>query len=192
MNPIVFFARSSRVLHWLMALLILVMLFVGVFMAASVGPAYHALVGFHRPLGIALLALVVLRLINRFFHRPPALPIDLPPLMVFGAKASHWALYALMMALPLIGWAMLSAGGYPIPLFGNDVLLPPILPHDAALWGWLRLAHTVLAFALFALIMAHGGAALFHFLIRRDSVLQSMVGAGSVSPTKSVSPRVTD
>ncbi|WP_438381307.1 cytochrome b/b6 domain-containing protein [Asaia sp. BMEF1] len=184
MNPIVFFARTSRVLHWLMALLILIMLFVGVFMASSVGPAYHALVGFHRPLGMVLLALVVLRLVNRFFHRPPALPADLPPLMVLGAKASHWGLYTLMMALPLLGWAMLSAGGYPIPLFGNGFLLPPILPHDAALWGWLRLAHTVLAFALFALIMAHGGAALYHFLIRRDAVLQSMVGIGLVSPDR--------
>ena len=167
-----------------MAVLILVMLFVGLFMASSVGPAYHGLVSFHRSLGLIIFALVGLRLVNRWIHPPPPLPQGLPALMAFMATVSHWALYALMIALPLVGWAMLSAGGYPIPVFGNAFLLPPILPHDAALWGWLRLAHTVLAFTLFALVMAHSGAALFHFLIRRDGVMQSMIHSDTTLPDR--------
>lgn len=170
------FALSSRLLHWLMAVLVLIMLFVGIFIATSVGPAYHSLLSFHRSLGIAILVLAVLRLANRWLNPPPALPEGLPAIMAFMATASHWALYTLMIALPLVGWAMLSAGGYPIPVFGNAFLLPPILPHDAALWGWLRLTHSVLAFGLFGLVMAHSGAAVFHLLIRRDGVMQSMTG----------------
>ncbi|WP_336761458.1 cytochrome b/b6 domain-containing protein [Asaia sp. VD9] len=188
MTPPLVFARSARFLHWLMAVFVLIMLFVGVFMASSVGPAYHALVAFHRPLGLAILILALLRLLNRMLNPPPALPGDLSPVLVLAAHASHWALYGLMIALPLIGWAMLSAGGYPVPLFGSDVLLPPILPRNAALWGWLRLAHTILAFGLFGLILAHSGAALFHGLIRRDTVLRSMMGQRKAPSVSSSQP----
>ncbi|GAN55169.1 cytochrome b [Tanticharoenia sakaeratensis] len=169
------FSLPSRILHWLMTVMILAMLFIGVFMAATVGPGYHRLVTVHRPLGIAILVLAILRLGNRLRSPPPPLPADLPPLMKAGAKASHILLYILMIALPLVGWGMLSAADYPIPLWGESMRLPPILPHDPALWAWLRSAHTVLAFLLFGLVLAHLGAALFHGLIRRDGVLPSMV-----------------
>ncbi len=93
--------------------------------------------------------------------------------MRLAAKASHFVLYALMFALPLVGWAMLSAARYPIVLFGA-LQLPPILPQNEALYASLRETHTALAFLLFALFLAHLGAALFHALIRRDDVLGSM------------------
>ena len=78
-----------------------------------------------------------------------------------------------MLAMPLIGWAMLSAGGYPIVLYG-PLHLPPIAPHDAGLYVLPRAAHTWLAYLLFVTILAHLGAALFHALVRRDRVLRSM------------------
>ncbi|GBQ08218.1 cytochrome b [Acetobacter cerevisiae] len=169
------FSLPSRVLHWLMAAMILIMLFIGVFMASTVGPNYDRLVALHRPLGIAILALALLRLANRLRSPPPPLPEELPPTMKIGAKASHLLLYALMIAMPLVGWGMMSAGGYPILLWGRSMLLPPILPHDPTLWAWLRSVHTVLAFLLFGLVLAHIGAAMFHGFIRRDGVLQSMI-----------------
>jgi cytochrome b561 len=87
-------------------------------------------------------------------------------------------LYGLMFALPLVGWGMLSAGGYPIVVFGG-VQLPPFLPHDVHVFAGLRKAHTVLALCLFAVFLVHLGAGLFHGLIRRDKVLPSMTtGAG--------------
>ncbi|GBR09053.1 cytochrome b [Acetobacter oeni] len=168
------FSLPSRVLHWLMAVMILAMLFIGVFLASTVGPDYNWLLTLHRSLGIAVLVLALVRLANRFCFPPPPLPDELPPIIKTGARASHILLYALMIAMPLVGWGMLSAGGYPVPLWGQSVLLPSILPHDPALWAWLRSAHTLLAFLLFGLVLLHIGAALFHGLIRRDSVLQSM------------------
>lgn len=78
-----------------------------------------------------------------------------------------------MLALPLIGWAMLSAADYPIPLAGS-VMLPAILPQNAFISAWLHQLHTVLAYALFGVILAHVGAGLMHALIRRDGVLASM------------------
>jgi len=169
------FPLLSRVLHWLMAVMILAMLFIGLFMASSVGPNYHLLVTLHRPLGIAILVLAILRLGNRLRSSVPPLPNDLPRLLRRAATASHILLYGLMIALPLVGWGMLSAGGFPIPLWGQSVLLPPILPHNPVLWSWLRFAHSILAFVLFGLVLAHIGAALFHGLTRRDGVLRTMV-----------------
>jgi cytochrome b561 len=78
-----------------------------------------------------------------------------------------------MFALPLVGWGMLSAARYPIVLYG-PLQLPPILPHDAALYAVLRTVHTVLAFLLFATFIAHFSAALMHALIYRDGVFASM------------------
>ena len=90
------------------------------------------------------------------------------------AVASHVVLYALMFALPLVGWGMLSAARYPIVDYG-PLELPPILPRDAALYAALRTAHMVLAFLLFAAFLAHFAAALMHALIYRDGIFPSMV-----------------
>lgn len=166
------FALSSRILHWTMAVLIIAMLFIGVGMIASLAD-YHWLVDIHRPLGVAILALVVIRFVNRLLNPPPNLPAPMPAWQRFLAHASHVVLYVLMFALPLIGWGMLSAARYPIVLYG-PLELPPILPASVSLYAALRGAHTVLAFLLFATILLHIAAALTHALIFRDGVFESM------------------
>ena len=166
------FPLFSRLLHWLMAALILVMLFVGVAMVTSLSD-YHRLVDIHRPLGILILVLAAIRLIHRLFRPAPPLPAAMPPLLKVAAQGSHVLLYILMFALPLVGWGMLSAAGYPIVLVGS-CHLPAILPHSDGLYAVLRPLHTVLAYLLFVTFLAHLGAALAHALIFRDGVFQSM------------------
>src|SRR6202051_2214953 len=167
------FPAVSRLLHWLMAAMIVAMLFIGVGMAASLSPRYQLLVSIHRPLGIAIFVLCPLRIVTRFMNPPPELPDTLPSLQRFAAKASHVLLYALMFIMPLVGWGMLSAARYPIVLYG-PLRLPPILPHDLTLYSSLRELHPGLAYLFFATVLVHFGAALFHGLIRRDGVLASM------------------
>lgn len=167
------FSPLARFFHWTMAPLIVAMLFIGVGMVATVSRAHDTLIAIHKPLGIALLALVVLRAAVRLRRGSPPLPSDMPALQRLAAKGSHVALYALMVAMPLIGWAMLSAAGYPLTLIGR-LHLPPIAPHNVALFAVLRGLHTWLAFALFATVLLHLAAALFHGLIRRDGVFSSM------------------
>ena len=171
------FSPLARLLHWTMAPLIIAMLFIGVCMVATVSRAHTTLVAIHRPLGIALLLLVVVRAGIRITRGSPPLPADMPALQRFAAKASHLLLYALMAAMPLIGWAMLSAAGYPVTLYG-PLHLPPIAPHNVELFALLRALHTWLAFALFATVLLHLAAALFHGLIRRDGVFSSMARGG--------------
>jgi cytochrome b561 len=156
-----------------MALMVLAMLFIGVGMVASESTRYSGLLAIHKPLGIAILILVVVRLINRLLNPPPPLPDNMPGWQKLAAYGSHYALYALMLLLPLVGWGMLSAARYPVILFGS-LYLPAILPQNAALYAALRELHTVLAYLFFATFVAHLGAALFHALIRRDGVFQSM------------------
>ena len=167
------FSALSRLLHWSMAVLIITMLFVGVGMVSTVSRLHNTLLALHRPLGIALLALVIVRMAVRLVCGAPPLPADMPAWQRMAAHGSHLALYLLMLAMPLIGWSMLSAGGYPIVLAGG-VHLPPIAPHSVALYAWLRAAHTWLAMALYATLLLHVAAALFHALIRRDGVFSSM------------------
>jgi cytochrome b561 len=166
------FTLFSRILHWTMAILILAMLFIGIGMVSSVS-AYHSLVSIHRPLGILILVLVAIRLINRLFNPPPPLPEGMPGWQRLAAHGSHVLLYALMFAVPLVGWAMLSAGRYPIVLYGS-LQLPPIAPQGPTLFAVLRETHTILALLLFATFLAHLGAALTHALIFRDDVFPSM------------------
>jgi cytochrome b561 len=167
------FTLLQRILHWLMALCILAMLFIGVGMVSTVMPKYLTLVSIHKPLGIAILVLALLRLAVRLRSGAPSLPVDLPEPMKLAAYLSHYAFYILMIGMPLIGWGMLSAAAYPVVLFGA-VHLPAILPQSDSLHTLLWNAHFYFAFAFFALILLHVAAALFHALVRRDGVFEAM------------------
>jgi cytochrome b561 len=170
------FTPSQRLLHWLMAACILSMLFIGVGMVSTIMPKYLTLVSIHKPLGIAILVLALIRLALRLRYGAPPLPADLPEPMKLAAEASHYALYALMIGMPLLGWGMLSAAAYPVVLFGGWHL-PAILPLSDSLHALLWSAHFYLAFVFFALILLHVAAALFHALVRRDGVFQAMASA---------------
>jgi cytochrome b561 len=166
------FAAFSRLLHWTMAAMVLTMLCIGVSMVASLD-SYHVLFSIHRPLGIAILILVVVRFVNRLLNPPPPFPATMSRAECWVATASEYTMYGLMFVLPLVGWGMLSAARYPIVLYGS-LHLPFILPHNAMLYAVLRKTHTVLAYFFFLTFIAHFGAILFHTLIVRDGILKRM------------------
>ncbi len=169
------FSPAQRVLHWGMATCVLAMLFIGVAMVSTARPINLTLVSIHRPLGIAILLLAFLRLSVRARRGTPPLPRDLPAPARLGAALSHWALYCAMIAMPLIGWAMVSAAGLPVVMW-SGFHLPSILPQSDALHAVLWNAHRIIAYLLFALILLHVSAALMHALIRRDGVFEAMAG----------------
>jgi cytochrome b561 len=167
------FTALQRLLHWLMAACVLAMLFIGVGMVSTVMPKYLPLFTVHKSLGVAILVLALVRLAVRLRDGAPKLPAELPESLRFAARLSHYAFYALMVGMPLLGWATLSAGAYPVVVFGS-VRLPAIVPQGDSLHSVLRFAHVYLAFLFFALILLHLAAALFHALIRRDGVFETM------------------
>ena len=160
------FNPLAKVLHWLMAVAILAMLFIGVAMMASM-TWRPWLLDLHRPLGIAILLLAVVRLINRLRHPAPPLPDSVPGWQAAAARASHWLLYILMLGLPLLGWATLSAGNWPVTLLPGWNL-PAIAPENPVLYAWFRTVHGVLAWLLFAVVVVHLSAALMHAWVYRD------------------------
>ncbi|HHG8774954.1 TPA: cytochrome b [Raoultella planticola] len=177
MKQVVHFHPALRFLHWLMAAAIMAMLFIGVAMVATVSSLHALLVSMHKPLGLMILLLVVVRLWLRFYTAVPLLPASVPAWQRGLAHLSHWALYAMMLLQPLIGWAMQSAAGYPISVAGVFIL-PPLTPVNNDWYAVLRPLHSLVALVLFITVMLHLAAALFHALVRRDGVFESMSGRG--------------
>jgi cytochrome b561 len=167
------FTPLQRMLHWLMAVCILAMFFIGVGMVSTLAPKYLPLIAVHKSLGAVILILVVIRLAVRWRYGAPALPANLPAPMKLAAELSHYILYALMIVMPLLGWGMLSAANYPVVLFGG-LHLPMILPQSDSLHTVLWNAHFTLAFVFFATVLLHLAAALFHGLVRHDGVFEAM------------------
>jgi cytochrome b561 len=162
----------TRLLHWLTALLIFTALFVGFVMVNSIG-SYGWLVGVHMTIGIVILAIVIVRVANRFTHRAPKLPDTVGRLEHVMVVGSELTMYALMLVQPLVGWAMVSAAGRP-PVIFSSIALPRIAPFDADLYFVLRQTHSVLAYLLVAVIAAHVAAVLLHTLTLRDGMLSRM------------------
>ncbi|WP_156686148.1 cytochrome b [Mycobacterium sp. Marseille-P9652] len=176
------FALSSRILHWLMAPMVITQLLIGVAMVASLA-LYPLLLAIHRPLGVAILLFAVVRLANRFAHRLPPFPASMGPAERRVASLSEYLLYALLLAQPLTGWAMLSAARLPVILVGS-LHLPAIAPRNIDVYAALRQLHGALALLLFLAFTAHVCAVLFHTFGLRDRLLDRM----AVWPTRKSAP----
>jgi len=166
------FTLPSRLLHWSMAAMVITQLLVGVAMVASLS-YYPLLLPIHRSLGLAILAFAVVRLVNRLTHRPPPFLTTMGPIERRIVTWSEYLMYALLLAQPLIGWAMLSAAQFPITVYG-PIRLPGIAPQNITLYTVLRTWHRVLASMLFVTFTAHVCAVLYHALILRDGIIDRM------------------
>ncbi|MEZ0049621.1 cytochrome b561 [Mycobacterium sp. MAA66] len=162
----------TRILHWLTAIAIFAALLIGFTMTNVIG-SHGTLVAVHVTLGVSILVIVIARVANRFTHKTPPLPDTVGPWEAKLVVGSELSLYALMLAQPLVGWAMVSAAGLPVRVFGA-IALPHIAPFDADLYGVLRQAHSVLAYLLVAAVAAHVSAVLLHTLTLRDGMLSRM------------------
>jgi cytochrome b561 len=169
------FTGLSRVLHWLTAALVFAALFVGFVMVNTVG-SYAGLVALHKALGATILLVMLVRLVNRLTHHPPAWPPTIGALEGKVVVLSEKLLYALLLIQPLVGWAMISAAGGPVVVFGS-ISLPRIAPFDAQLFWILRQAHSVIAYTLMAVIAAHISAVLLHTVALRDRLIERMTFA---------------
>ena len=179
------YPSRTRILHWLTAVLIFSALFIGFVMVHSIG-SYSSLVLVHMTLGLIILSVVVVRIANRFTHRAPKLPDTVGWVEHKLVVGSELTLYALILAQPLVGWAMVSASGSHPVIFGS-LRLPRIAPFNADLYFMLRQTHSLLAFALVAVIAAHVSAILWHTLTLRDGMLSRMgFAVGARSPGASV------
>ena len=168
----------SKTLHWLVVALILAMAWLGLTMGdLPNGPDKIATYALHKSIGLSILALMVLRLGWRLYAGAPATVAGTPPWQERIASLTHWALYALLLAMPLSGWVLNSASGFPLQWFGL-FNLPAIAGKDHDLHELAEQIHELLFWTLVALVVAHAAAAFYHHLFQRDATLARMLPRG--------------
>ena len=171
----------AKTLHWLTLLAVAGMFALGwVMVGMKLGPAKLQYFSWHKWLGLSIFLLTLLRLAWRLLRPPPPLPDTMPGWERLTARGAHGLLYLLLLAMPLTGWVMSSAGGFPVVLYGV-MPLPDLVARDPALAETLTHAHHLEGWVLLALVGLHALAALKHHFVDRDAVLRRMLPFGGAS-----------
>lgn len=168
----------SQLLHWLVVVLILTMAWLGLTMGdLPNGPGKIQTYALHKSIGITILALVALRLLWRLYAGTPRPVPGSPRWQERIASLTHFAIYALLFAIPLSGWVLNSAAGFPLQWF-HLVNLPYIVEKNHDLHELAEKAHEIMFWLLALLVVAHAGAAFYHHLFQRDATLARMLPRG--------------
>jgi len=186
------YSGLAKLLHWLIALVIAGMVSLGVYMTEVQGDLQYKLwlYQLHKSFGVTLFALLAIRLAWRQISPPPPMPPSMPAWEQRAAKAAHIGLYVLMFALPLSGWARVSASPLSVPTQVFGLFTLPHIPWLASLANETKQAwepvfqtiHWALAWTLVAIAAVHAGAALRHALILKDGVMTRMLPRRSRRP----------
>lgn len=166
----------ARTLHWLTLAMIAIQVPLGIFMvsygertnfAAPTAQMYDS----HKLLGLAILAVIVARLIYRFSAGAPDHEPSLAAWQRVVSSVTHWAMYAMLVVVPMFGWLAVSYYG-PFEPFG--IKLPTLVGQHEPSAVFVFMTHKATAFLLIALIGMHVGAALMHYFVHKDNVLGRM------------------
>ena len=160
-------------LHWLIATLIIGMLILGLYMVDQPdSPDKMKLFGWHKEFGFVVLTFAFIRVYWRLINQTPDLKI--PAWEALSSRLVHWTLYGFMFAMPLTGWLLSSAAGYPVSFFGLFTI-PTLIARNEQLMHLFGTLHQWLAYTLIALIALHTAAAFKHHFIDKDNILKRMI-----------------
>lgn len=176
--PVQKYPVGWRLLHWLIAVLVLTLVPIGLWMSARAeanvwGPLTDALYSSHKAIGFSVLLLMVLRIVVKIFATTPAYPPSMPRSLQMAAKGLHHLMYLLLVLTPLFGWAGVTSYPALITLGGYDLPAMPLIPQDSELAERLFAIHGVLAMTLSVLIAGHIAAALRH-MVHKDGIVRRM------------------
>jgi len=175
------YAYPHRVLHWLVALVLLFSLASGFTLGflgfegavEKLGDTWTDLLyTAHKTFGVLILCLMVARVITRLLF---VVPLHEPPLHPFQrilSRSVHHLLYLALLAMPVLGWTATASGGFPVQFLHWN--LPGLIGKNEALSEQLFLWHGRLGWTILGLVLLHIGGALFHWLIKRDGVMKRM------------------
>lgn len=166
---------TAKVLHWL-----IVALLIGQFIVAWTMPhigrntPVTTLISLHFTIGMVILFVAAIRLLWRVTHGEPAPEGGLPPWQMQSARIVHWLLYVLLFVIPVLGWINASWRNMPVVMFGVE--LPKLVATRAPGWQWTGDIHGLLSnYVMLGLVGLHVVAALYHYFVRRDGVLQRIL-----------------
>ncbi len=168
------YGAVAQLFHWLTVALVLLLVPLGLTMTSlDAGWLQDALFTAHKSLGLTILMLTVIRLAWRWIQAPPPTSRDLSRFEMLTSLATHRLLYAVLLLMPISGYLMEVAGGFPLAFFGLDIV-PRLLGKDPALAKLAEVAHLRLQYVIYALALLHAGAALHHHY-RGHDVLRRML-----------------
>ncbi len=169
------YTTTAITLHWAIALLIFAAFPLGVYIHdLPLSPTKLRLYSYHKWIGVTVFLLAAIRIAWRTTHRPPPLPATMPYWERLAAGAAHYLLYVLICIVPLSGWLMSSAKGFQTVWFGV-LPLPDLVAKNKELGDLLAEVHEGLNFIMLGVVLAHVGAALKHYFIDRDKILERMI-----------------
>lgn len=170
------YGAIAKIFHWVIGLAIIALLAVGIWMEGldvQEAPYKFEVYGLHKSFGIVVLVLLVGRLCWRVYSQSVKAHDNHQAWERHLAKFAHIMLYVTAFAMPLTGWAMSSAGGHGVSLFGLD--LPDIVPENRELGRFFNQTHGIIGYAMIALIGLHVAGALKHHFIDKDTTLKRML-----------------
>jgi cytochrome b561 len=174
-NSEVRYGAVTQLLHWaIVALIILQYVLAERAEDLPRGSAKIATLAQHKSFGITILMLALIRLVWRWMNPVPKTPTTMPRWQQLTSHVSHYGLYVLLFATPLLGWTMSSARNFPVSWFGVFTL-PDLVAPNRSLYEFLNEAHEVSAKLIFVLALIHAAAALKHHFIDKDNVLRRML-----------------
>ncbi len=175
------YAFIQRLLHWVLAVLVIGALSVGMIFAIlefdgtleTFGKdTTDLLYKYHKTFGVIILALMIVRLVVKLMLGKPAHADPLTKFQRAASEAIHGLFYVGLIAMTIVGWLATGASGYPVEFF--NWTLPPILSKDKELGETLYEIHGTLGWIMLILVIVHLGAALMHWLVLRDRVMARM------------------
>jgi cytochrome b561 len=168
---------SIRILHWLMALIIISLLAMGFYMGGLDNTVSYRnnLYGLHKSFGTLVLILIFIRIFFRITRPVPALPNSMSLLVRKSAHFVHYILYLLMILMPLSGYLMSNSFGYPVNLF--SIPLPNLISVNPELGKFFAESHELLAFILIGVLTIHIIAVIKHrfFDLKEHNILKRMI-----------------
>ena len=177
------YGAIHKLLHWLIAVLVIGLMAVGFAMTNLVAPfsqTQYDLFQLHKSFGLLLLVLMAVRLGWRVSQPVPPLPDGMTSIERFMAGATHWGFYILLIAMPISGLVMISASSFPIGEVFGLFPFPDLLADDQQVYEAARRAHAVIGWAILALLALHVAGALKHHFVERDDTLRRMLPGTNV------------
>jgi cytochrome b561 len=169
------YGGTARFFHWLTVGLLLIIMPIGLVMGdLPRGLLQDTLFVTHESLGLTVLALTLLRLFWRLSHGVPPPSADLSPMEVLASGGVHWLLYLVLIVMPLMGYLFVAFSGIELHYFGL-ISVPEPVPVDKETGKAFLAIHASLQWAIYGLVLMHAGAALHHYFMRRNDVLQRML-----------------
>ncbi len=173
------YSTGSKWFHWITVALLALAWPVGFVIKYIKDDAKIPFYSVHESAGLTILGVVLVRLAWRFRYPPPPLPDRVPRPLRQAAAGVHHMLYALLILQPVLGFVATNAWGFPLrgdTAYLGFIDLPKFMETNEVLAGAVQTAHTIGGYAILALLVLHIGGVVFHQAIRRDGILQRMVG----------------